>query len=599
MALRLWPWPGLLACAVLAQAAPPSEVFRLASHHVLLLETQDPEGQTLATASAVQVAEQQVVTQCDLIEGAAVIRVVDARQRGYRAYFKAADPQRNWCRLSVPGLTGKGVLPAPGDGAVVGAPVYAIGNALGLGLSLSEGVLAALRERGGRTWLQFTAPISPGSEGGGLFDAQGRLLGLVHYRKRDGQNINFATPASVLERMRDWTSPSGEVRNWEGEAETLAGKQDGAGLLALAQAWRQAAPDRPEPWFWLGEAMQLKADLAAALEAYRQSLARDPDALRVSVALTATLIKSGRAEEAMELLRQARHGEQPILWLLRGNAEEALQRPDAALQAYREAIRLDGWYKPAWVALYRQSVARRDWGGARAALQSLSELEPGEPAVWQALGDAYLQEGRPRRAYRAYDQARELRPESPEAWVGRGVSLARQGRPGQAVESLKRGIELRPNNPHVAWAQLGHVYYELLEMYPEAIAAYREAARLAAADAGIQASLGVALKDGNHPDEALAIFERLRARDPKDPFAWRQVGYVHAQRGRIAEAIPALERSLELEPNQAKVWHVLGELYSRAGRREDLKRVHLRLQTLHADRAAALYRAHILPGEGE
>lgn len=46
--------------------------------------------------------------------------------------------------------------------------------------------------------IQFTAPISPGSSGGPLFDDSGRLLGLVFASRVDGQNINLAIPANYV-----------------------------------------------------------------------------------------------------------------------------------------------------------------------------------------------------------------------------------------------------------------------------------------------------------------------------------------------------------------------------------------------------------------
>ena len=46
-----------------------------------------------------------------------------------------------------------------------------------------------------RRYLQTTAAISPGSSGGGLFDASGNLVGITTMTLRGTQNINFAIPA--------------------------------------------------------------------------------------------------------------------------------------------------------------------------------------------------------------------------------------------------------------------------------------------------------------------------------------------------------------------------------------------------------------------
>ena len=47
---------------------------------------------------------------------------------------------------------------------------------------------------GGR-YLQTTAAISPGSSGGGLFDAHGNLLGITAFTMSNSQSLNFAIPA--------------------------------------------------------------------------------------------------------------------------------------------------------------------------------------------------------------------------------------------------------------------------------------------------------------------------------------------------------------------------------------------------------------------
>jgi len=81
----------------------------------------------------------------------------------------------------------------------VGERVFAIGNPQGLERTFSEGVISGVRslaEIG--LVVQHTAPISPGSSGGALFDDKGELVGLTVAYLKDGQNLNFAIPATVV-----------------------------------------------------------------------------------------------------------------------------------------------------------------------------------------------------------------------------------------------------------------------------------------------------------------------------------------------------------------------------------------------------------------
>lgn len=53
-----------------------------------------------------------------------------------------------------------------------------------------------------RNYIQTTAPISPGSSGGGLFDNRGNLVGITTLvlagRERLNQSLNFAIPAATF-----------------------------------------------------------------------------------------------------------------------------------------------------------------------------------------------------------------------------------------------------------------------------------------------------------------------------------------------------------------------------------------------------------------
>jgi S1-C subfamily serine protease len=82
------------------------------------------------------------------------------------------------------------------DRVQVGEEVVAIGNPLGLELTVSNGIVSGLRtdkEAGGK-FLQTTAPISPGSSGGPLFNMLGEVIGINTMYLEGGENLNFAIP---------------------------------------------------------------------------------------------------------------------------------------------------------------------------------------------------------------------------------------------------------------------------------------------------------------------------------------------------------------------------------------------------------------------
>jgi DNA-binding SARP family transcriptional activator len=73
---------------------------------------------------------------------------------------------------------------------------------------------------------------------------------------------------------------------------------------------------------------------------------------------------------------------------------------------------------------------------------------------------------------------------------------------------------------------------------------------------------------------------------------------VYAYRAQPERAIPACERSLEIDSKQPKVWYVLMAQYHAAGRRGDIQRAYEKLSVLDGTWGEMAYRHLILPYEG-
>ncbi len=196
----------LLACAGLAPAAralTPAEFFAKVSPSVWLVQTYEKNGAYIAQGSAVVVAPDTLVTNCHVLSKAKSFDVIHDNL-AYVGHLDKWDPARDICQITTAAHLNAPAVPlADTSQLVVGQPVFALGNPKGLELTLSNGLLSALRRDEMRrlTQIQTNAPISPGSSGGGLFDADGRLIGITTFNVDDGQNLNFALPVDFIREL--------------------------------------------------------------------------------------------------------------------------------------------------------------------------------------------------------------------------------------------------------------------------------------------------------------------------------------------------------------------------------------------------------------
>jgi hypothetical protein len=190
---------GLLGFAAASHALEPSQLFDRVSPSVWVVRTFDAGDRPVGLGSAVVVGPGRLVTNCHVLTKANAV-VVRRKNVMYEAKLEHADAPRDLCLLSVDGFTAPAVEVAPRESIKVGEKVYAIGNPRGYEMTLSEGLVSGLRGEwaDGSHVLQTTAPISPGSSGGGLFDEKGRLVGITTFTRTDAQNINFALPAEWI-----------------------------------------------------------------------------------------------------------------------------------------------------------------------------------------------------------------------------------------------------------------------------------------------------------------------------------------------------------------------------------------------------------------
>ena len=156
--------------------------------------------------SGVIISEDGYIITCNhVIAGADNLTVTLYNGDEYNATVIGTDSSTD---LAVIKVEASGLKPATigsSDDLAIGETAIAVGNPLGtLGHSVSSGIVSALErevtvEGQTMTLMQTDAAVNPGNSGGGLFDANGALIGIVNAKSSgDGiEGIGFAIPIST------------------------------------------------------------------------------------------------------------------------------------------------------------------------------------------------------------------------------------------------------------------------------------------------------------------------------------------------------------------------------------------------------------------
>jgi serine protease Do len=199
------------------------------------------EQQSLGSG-AIVASDGVVLTNNHVIDHGRDIRVVLADRREFVAKVVGTDRKTD---LAVLRIDAKNLSTLPfGDSSKirVGETVIAVGNPLGVGQTVSRGIISAKgRANVGITdyedFLQTDAAINPGNSGGALVSLRGELVGIntaIASRTGGFQGIGFAIPSNMARQVMDLLLKDGRVSRGQmgvmvqDLTPALAGTMDGA-----------------------------------------------------------------------------------------------------------------------------------------------------------------------------------------------------------------------------------------------------------------------------------------------------------------------------------------------------------------------------------
>jgi S1-C subfamily serine protease/Flp pilus assembly protein TadD len=344
----------------------------------------------------------------------------------------------------------------------VGTPVCAIGSPRGLANSLSTGIISAIRDdESGASFLQTTAPISPGSSGGPLLSSDGTVLGITTAFLRNGQNLNFAIPISEIREFLD--KPSRPRRLWEGRS--IQRQIDGEFSLCALRAGMAGI------------------QLTELFKARRQLNERkSKEAIETLLAANASIPSEyrylyhyllGRCYYSLAWNESSITAPPQIYQALYRKSPYAT----SARASFKQAILLNSTFTPAYVLLIEHHLAGGEWTEGLHVADSLLKLMPHCAQAYHLHGRCLVELDRPKAALADLQQSLKLNPADSKVQFQTGTLWLRLNEYEQAIESYNAALSFNYSPPEDCHASIGYAYKQSGK-YQQAIDAYEEAKKL-------------------------------------------------------------------------------------------------------------------------
>ena len=186
------------------------------------LQDQERESKQEGMGSGVIVtADGYILTNNHVVEGADELKVSLSDDREFIAKVIGTDPKTDVAVIKIEADKLPTVVLADSEKLRVGDIVFAVGNPLGVGQTVTMGIVSAkgrnkvgILDGGYEDFIQTDAAINMGNSGGALVDAKGRLVGInsaILSPSRGNIGIGFAVPVNLAASIMNSLIATGSV----------------------------------------------------------------------------------------------------------------------------------------------------------------------------------------------------------------------------------------------------------------------------------------------------------------------------------------------------------------------------------------------------
>lgn len=361
------------------------------------------------------------------------------------------------------------------------------------------------------------------------------------------------------------------------EKEILQASGDYRGALGVCNRILNADPRNPDILSDSADILFLMGEEDESFKVYRDALGvRENKALFIKV--MTSLVESGRYQKAIDLVREYDdiYGKYEEAWILKGNAEYAMESYFDASESFSKAIEISPYDSAIWHSKGMADEASEDLDLAETAYDKAVLSDMDNPDFWISKASVQEKKGNYSGAIESLNRVISGNPGNIFALVQKAKILVKVGKLTEGIFFLNLVLKINPNNTDIN--KMKKDIYKHLDDYPSVIEACRIILRSEPDNLEVMEDMSDAyVKMGRHRD-SISVLDEALVKYPKSLDVMMRKMHTYREQGDVDDQIGLCESILTEDSGNREVKIALADAHLARGDTAKAKELYAELQ---------------------